>query len=95
MSLGLVVALDKRKTRADSEALPTRVVVSLSKKASLVGGYFYLIRSRCPPELAQASSRAAAVEPRYTFSPLGKIYVVELSCYVLEPPCEDSEPCGR
>jgi hypothetical protein len=24
----------------------------------------------------------------------GEIYVVKLSNYVLEPPCEDSEPCG-
>jgi hypothetical protein len=78
-SLG--VPLDKRKIRADSEALPTLAVVSLSKNASPVGRYFYLIRSRCPPEPAQASSGAAAVELRYTFSPLGKI-----TSPVREPP---------
>jgi hypothetical protein len=65
------VPLDKRKTRAESETLPTLAVVSLSRIASLVGGYLYLARSRCPPEPAQASSRTAAVEPRYTFSPFG------------------------
>ena len=37
--------LDKRKTRADSEALTTPAVVSLSKNASLVGRYFCLSRS--------------------------------------------------
>jgi len=69
----LVVALDTGKIRADSEALPTLVGVSLRKNASSVGGYFYLIQSRCPPGPAQASSGVAALEPRYTFSPLGKI----------------------
>src|SRR5580704_2604585 len=77
----LVVPLDKRKRRADSEALPTIVVVTLPKNSSLVGGYFYLIRSRCPPEPAQASSRAAALKPRDTVSPLG-----EIASPVREPP---------
>ena len=72
---GLVVPLDRQKIRADSEALPTLAVVSLRKNASLVGGYFYLIRSRCPSEPAQASSGAAAVEPRYTFSSLARLRV--------------------